>query len=58
MPFPKLLYVQPALGWVTVFEHLNHLGLQLAIQANSASYPTRDGKWVPAKVWWIVMLCG
>jgi len=23
-----------------------------ATQANSASYPQRDGKWVLAKVWW------
>jgi len=35
---------------VTVFGRANHLGMQPAFQANSASYPTRHGKWVPAKV--------
>jgi len=23
-----------------------------ATRANSVSYPQRDGKWVPAKMWW------
>jgi len=31
-------------GCVTVFGRANHLGMQPATQANSASYPTRDGK--------------
>ena len=31
-------------GWVTVFGRANHLGMQPATQANSASYPQRDGK--------------
>jgi len=39
-------------GWVTVFGRANHLGMQPATHANSASYPTRDGKWVPDKVRW------
>jgi len=29
-----------------------HLSICQATQANSASYLQRDGKWVPAKVWW------
>jgi len=31
---------------------MDHLVFHQATQANSASYPQRDGKWVPAKVWW------
>jgi len=44
-------------GWVTVFGRANHLGMQPATQANSASYPTPDGKRVPAGKS-AVMLCG
>jgi len=40
------------LGWVTVHWQVNHLSLWPATQANSAFYPQRDGKWVPAKVRW------
>jgi len=32
--------VRLVLGWVTVFGWTNHLGLEPATQANSASYPT------------------
>jgi len=32
------------LGWVTIFGQANHLGIQPATQANSASYPMLDGK--------------
>jgi len=39
-------------GWVTAFGRANHIGMQPATQANSASYPMRDEKWVSAtKVW-------
>jgi len=30
--------------WLTVFGGQNHLSMQPATQANSAPYPTRDGK--------------
>ena len=30
--------------WVTILGQANHLGMQPATQANSASYPTWDGK--------------
>jgi len=29
--------------WVTIFVWANHLGMQSATQANSASYPMQDG---------------
>jgi len=32
------------LGWLTLFARANHLGMLLATQANSASYPQRNGK--------------
>jgi len=35
---------QLVLGWMTVFGRTNHLGVQRATQANSVSYPMRDGK--------------
>jgi len=37
------------LRWVTVFDGKTISVFQQATQANSASYPQRDGKWVPAK---------
>ena len=37
------------LGRVTVFMQANHLGMLPATPDNSASYPQRDGKWIPAK---------
>jgi len=40
------------LGWVTVFGEQTTSVFHQATQANSASYPQRDGKWVPAKVRW------
>jgi len=40
------------LGWVTVFSGQTTSVFHQATQANSASYPQRDGKWVPAKVQW------
>ena len=41
------------LGWVTVFGRQTTLLFHQATQANSASYPQRDGKWVlPAIVRW------
>jgi len=40
------------LGWVTVFGRQTTSVFHQATQANSASYPQRDGKWVPAKVRW------
>ena len=40
-----LLYAAgPVPGWVTIFGRANHLGMQTSTQANSASYPTRNGK--------------
>ena len=38
------------LGWVTVFGRAYHLAMEQATQANSASYPLWNGKWVPAKM--------
>jgi len=38
------------LGWVTVFGGQTTAVFHQATQANSASYPQRDGKWVPAKM--------
>jgi len=38
------------LGWVTVFGGQTTSVFHQATQANSASYPQRDGKSVPAKV--------
>jgi len=43
------------LRWVTVFRPANHLSISPSAQANSASYPQRDGTWVPANA---VTLCG
>jgi len=40
------------LGWVTVFGGETTLVFHQATQTNSASYPQRDGKWVPAKMRW------
>jgi len=40
------------LGWVTVFGGQTTSVFHQATQANSASYPQGDGKWVPAKVRW------
>jgi len=40
------------LRWMTVFGGQTTSVFQQATQANSASYPQRDGKWVPAKVRW------
>ena len=40
------------LGWVTVFGGQTTSVFPQATQANSASYPQLDGKWVPAKVRW------
>jgi len=37
------------LGWMTVCGRVNHLGLWPSTQANSAFYPQRDGKWLPAR---------
>ena len=40
-------YLRPArlvLGRVTVLGRANHLGMQAAIEANSASCPQQDGK--------------
>jgi len=38
------------LGWVTVFGRQTTSLFHQVTQANSASYPQRDGKRVPAKV--------
>jgi len=38
------------LGWVTVFGRQTNSVFRQATQANSASYPQWDGKWVPAEV--------
>ena len=43
---------QLVLAWVTVCRRINYHGLWSATHANSAFYPQRDGKWVPAKVRW------
>jgi len=40
------------LGRVTVFGGQTTSLFHQATQANSASYPQRDGKWVPATVRW------
>jgi len=40
------------LGWATICMRVNYVGLEPATQANSAFYPQRDKKWVPAKVQW------
>jgi len=37
-------------GWLTVFGGHTTSVFHQATQANSASYPRQDGKWVPAKV--------
>ena len=47
--------VGTVLVWVTVFGRANHLDMQPAIQANAASYPLWDGKWVPGvKAGWLI----
>jgi len=46
-----LHWARLVLGWVTVFGQTTSVFHQ-ATQANSASYPQQDGKWVPAKVLW------
>jgi len=40
------------LGWVTVLGGQTTSVFHQATQANSASHPQREGKWVPAKVRW------
>jgi len=40
------------LGWVTIFGGQTTSVFHQATQANSASYPQWDGKWVLAKVRW------
>jgi len=40
------------LGWVTTFDGQTTSVFHQATQANAASYPQQDGKWVPAKVQW------
>jgi len=40
------------LRWVIVFGGQTTSVFHQARQANSTSYPQRDGKWVPAKVRW------
>jgi len=40
------------LGWVTVFSGQTTSVFHQATQTNSASYPQRNEKWVPAKVRW------
>jgi len=40
------------LGWVIVFGGQTTSVFHQANQANSAFYPQRDRKWVPAKVQW------
>jgi len=48
-----LRWARLVLGWVTVFCGETISVFHQATQANSASYPQQDGKWVPAKVrWW------
>jgi len=47
-----LRWARLVLEWVTVFGGQTTSVFHQAIQANSASYPQRDGKWVPAKVRW------
>jgi len=40
------------LEWLTVFGGQTTSVFHLATQADSASYPQRNGKWVQAKVRW------
>jgi len=40
------------LEWVTFFGRQTTSVFYQVTHANSASYPQRDGKWVPAKVRW------
>jgi len=47
-----LRWARLVLGSVTVFGGQTTSVFHQATQANSASYPQRDGKWAPAKVRW------
>jgi len=54
--------------WVTIFVWANHLGMQSATQANSASYPMQDGNeyrpnrgdalWLRSKGRMVHSICG
>jgi len=47
-----IIIFYPRQSLFSAHTHTTHNNSQLATQANSASYPQRNGKWVPAKVRW------